>query len=248
MIVCPHADGVLCVTQPDHAHLAAAIMAAWQADGFPERGSRAATLFAIAHHDDGWREEDEAPALDTATGAPRHFRALPPDRHERLWVDGVVRAGERSSYAAALVAQHFATFARAAGPAGERLAARLEDLRDHWFTAPPVSADDPAPGDRLFFLRDYAMLALGDLLSLMACEGGPTAAEREGYQLRVDGPGRLAIAPDPFGGREVRLSVPGRRLGAGAFGADDALRAAWLESQPSPWPVTLVGRTLADPS
>ncbi len=248
MIVSPHADGVLCVTQPDHAHLAAAMMAAWQADGFPERASRPATLLAIAHHDDGWREEDEAPTLDPATGAPRHFRALPPGEYERLWVGSVARIAGRSSYAAALVAQHFATIARAAGSAGDGLARRLEDLRDHWFTAPPAGADDPAPGDRLFFLRDFALLALADLLSLMACGGEPAAAEREGYEVRLEGPGRLSVAPDPFGGRVVHLSVPGRRLGVTGVQSDEALRVAWRGVAPAPWPVTLVGRAVPDPS
>lgn len=250
MIVRPIAEHLLFVTQPDHARLAAAIVEQWRGDGFPDRATRAVTLVAVAHHDDGWEEEDVAPSIDPDTGRPFDYLTLPAAGREAVWRRGVARAAARSAYAGALTAQHGATLARTAGrDAGwGSLAALLDDLRDRWYTAPAVDAADPPPGDRLFFLRDYALLAMGDLLSLMACGGRPVMADRDGYDVRLEGDHHVVVSPDPFGGRALRLEVPVRRLPASACASSEALREAWAGSAPAPLAVVVEGRAPVDAS
>lgn len=250
MIVHPIADALICITQPDHARLAAQVMAAWRADGFAERASRSVTLLAIARHDDGWEEEDARPLLDPSAGRPFDYLTLPSARRDPVWQRSIAAAAGTSAYAAALIAQHYGAIARTVGrgPAWEALATTLESQRDAWFTSPPVGPVDPPVDQRLLFLRDYASLAMADLLSLMACDGRRTWAERDGYELRLEADGRITVAPDPFGGRELHLDVPARRLGPEACVSQEALDAAWARAAVEAWPAVFAGRALPEPS
>jgi hypothetical protein len=234
MIVRPEGTGLLLVTQPDHARLAAELVGAWQADGLPDRPTRAATLLATLHHDDGWIEEDRGPRWDPSCRRPYDFITLPHEPRQSVWRRGIPLLAPRSTYAAALVAQHAVTITRTSriDPAWAAFLAEMERARDQWFTADArqTSAEDavdPPPGDRLSFLRDYAMLAMGDLLSLIVCNGWTDPYEQDGYHLRLSSPGCLVVSPDPFGGRVVRFSVRARRLAAVEFESEAALVAAW---------------------
>lgn len=217
MIVRAEGDTLWLVTQPDHARLAADLMHAWQEDGLPVRPTRDAALFATLHHDDGWMAEDEAPQVDAETGRPFDFIGAPTPMRHGVWRRAVDRLAPRSTYVAALVAQHALTIYRrfAADAAWRAFFAEMEQARDQWYGAGPHADDraalDPAPPDRLAFLQDYAVVAMGDLLSLIFCNGWTTAFERDGYQIGLRG-SRLEIAPDPFGGREIAFSVRARRV------------------------------------
>jgi hypothetical protein len=225
---------IICIPQVDHAEVAGAVLDAWRADGWPERATREATRHATRHHDDGWLEEDAAPTVDPRTGRPHDFLSLPLDRRLAVWLRSAERVGEASAYAAALVCQHGAALARAFGH--DRLMQAMEDARDRWFTGPARPAQvaglvDPPADQRLIFLRDYTLLALADLVSLLFCLGEPTAVARDGYDVKVHDTRRVLVSPDPFGGRVVPLSVRGRRLAARHYDSDDELRQA-LEAAP----------------
>lgn len=249
MIVSADGHHLRCVTQADHARLAAAVMEAWRGDGFAGRATRAATLLAIARHDDGWEEEDASPTMNPATGRPFDYASLPHDRRARVWAEGTARLARRSVYGAALVAQHGAALARAFSRdrAGAALAERLEAERDRWYTAAPVSGEDVPLDGRLYFLSDYAMLAMGDLVSLMACGGARPTASRDGYDLRLTADGHVEISPDPFDGRTLRLSVPARVVPVAASASDAALASAFRAAPLVDLPVTIAGRP-PDPS
>lgn len=236
MIVREDTDGLLLITQPDHARLAAALLAAWQGDGFPDRPTRPATLLATTHHDDGWVEEDRRPRWDPEQRRPYDFITLPHEPRQGIWRRAVPALGARSTYAAALVAQHAVTITRTSrmDPAWAAFLGEMERARDDWFTASsPAGAGalDPDPGDRLSFLRDYAMLALGDLLSLVFCNGWEDEYEQDGYTLRLRERRQLVIAPDPFAGRTIPLSIAARRVPARAFESDAALQRAWDDAR-----------------
>jgi hypothetical protein len=229
---------LLLVTQPDHAALAARLMEHWQADGLPERPSRAAALLATEQHDIGWREVDEAPPVDPATGWPYDFVSAPAAVRQAVWRRAVRALAERSTYAAALVAQHALTIYRRyrGDPGWSAFFAEIEAARDHWFTTavrPDGSAggpEDPPPPDRLDFLQDYAVVATGDLLSLTFCNGWRAPQAAEGYAVLLEG-ACLTIRPDPFGGKVVSFSVPARRIPKQRYASDAALLSA-LRSAP----------------
>lgn len=248
MIVRPDAASLTLVTQPDHAALAAEVMAMWLGEGFAGRSTREAALFATAQHDIGWREEDETPSLDPATGGPHDFMTLPDRRRQAIWPRGVSRLSRRSTYAAALVAQHALTVCRhyRIEPLWEQFFATMERERDRRYTAEPLEAEgrvgslDPGGADRLSFLQDDAVVRLGDLLSLSFCNRWDEPTEQDGYTIRTEGD-RVLVAPDPFGGRSVPFSVPARRIPARRHASDAELRDAVTRAEPCLLTGTAVG-------
>lgn len=253
MIVRHDGDGLLCISQPDHAALAATLMAAWRADGFPDRPTRDRVLTATRQHDLGWTEEDAVPRLNPDTGAPYDFVSAPVEVRQRLWPRAVDRLAAEDPYVAALVAQHALTVYRRfqRDPAWRGFFPALEARRDDLFAdlmARPAAAGagaagTPANADLTSFLQDYTIVGLGDLLSLVFCNAWPEPYLMEGYRaiLRDD---CLTVAPDPFEGATVDLSVPARRLPAQRYGSQEALAEAWANSTV----VTLFGRAVGAPA
>jgi hypothetical protein len=218
MIVRPERDAWLCITQPDHARLAGSIMDAWCADGFPERPTRARVLDATTRHDIGWTAEDAAPRVNPESGVPYDFITAPLEVRQPIWPRAVERLAADDPYAAALVAQHALTVYRRYqhDPAWRDFFPRMETLRDDLV----VAADLPNPTS---FLQDYTIVGLGDLFSLVFCNGWPEPYLMEGYRAILTGD-HLMISPDPFAGLAVRLEAPARRVPQRRYTSDEDFR------------------------
>lgn len=208
----------LFIAQPDHAALAARIMARWQRDDFPVAPRRAVILLALTEHDNGWREVDAAPVVDPDTGVALDFVHAPDAVRRGVWPRGVTRMAEQP-YAAALIAQHALHIYRRYRPSESWSVffTAMEAARDHYRAAAGAAPDE--------LLRDYGFLRLGDALSLTFCCGWSDAqADDAGYAWQLEG-SRLCVDPDPFDGHGVELDVPARELPDVAFeSADDAAR------------------------
>lgn len=252
MIVRRHGTDLLLVTQPDHAALSGRLMTAWRAHGFLDRASRARVLEATRRHDLGWETLDAAPTVDLESGEPHAFTNAPLDARRGLWFRAIDTLAPEDPYVAALVAQHALTVYRrfAPTPGWETFFPQLEQRRDDLFASLADSAEAPALD---LFLQDYVIVGLGDLFSLIFCNGwtdpylqedyrailhtdarhgqptasaGPDAGaslDRDAAEEIVPG-GRLTIAPDPFDGAEVPLEVPARRIPARRYVSDADLR------------------------
>ena len=232
MIVRRLESHLLLITQSDHAALAARIMTAWRAGGFRERASRARVLEATRLHDMGWAPVDAAPTVDPETGMPYDVVNVPVAVRQAAWPRALDQLAPQDRYAAALVAQHAITVYRRFGkdPEWEEFFANLQRRRDEFLEAEQANRDG--------FLQDYAMVGMGDRLSLAFCYGWPEADGLDPYRARlhagvnpleqadsgvVDG-GRLEIKPDPFDGTAVPLSVAARLLPVRRFASDADLR------------------------
>ena len=164
-----------------------------------------------------------------------------------MWRRALAALAPTSTYAAALIAQHAITAYRRhrPDPAWTTFFTAMEDARDHWYGAEPAddapaSPLDPRGIDRLQFLSDYGALRLGDVASLILCNGWTEPHEQEAHTLQLDG-NTLVVAPDPFGGQTIELTVPARRLPAKAYASDDALRETWHRAPVEALHVTLRG-------
>ena len=238
MIVSKQETLLRCVTQPDHARLAAEILSLWRTDGLPEHPRRNSLLFATREHDNGWREVDSAPRI-RPDGAPCTFLDVPDPLRKELWIRGTERYASEEPYAALLITRH---------------AMRLHADRLPQPDASPddATAHEPTPWDEFFAaLRDRVeelsaateaaedeadadaeWLALADGLSLRACGAlGDTlqtdlvTATRRGSELAID--------PFPLAGATT-FSVPCRHIPDRHYESDTDLamelaRARWTE-------------------
>jgi hypothetical protein len=208
--------GVELTTQPDHAQLAGTIMDhCVPLRSHPRRG---AILHAIAEHDNGWAEEDAAPAVDPTTGNVADFITVALSVRHAVWPRGIARLAD-DSWAAALVAQHALTvYDRFRGDGAWRsFFAGMEEARDGLLRASGRSFDDLA--------ADYPFLRLGDLISLAFCTGSTDAQTFGEWTVRLSGT-RVAVTPDPFGGAIIPVAIQSRMIQQQSFGSDAELQNA----------------------
>lgn len=207
------------VTQPDHAALSGRLIDAWRADALRSHRARETILLATREHDNGWLEVDRTPMLDEASGLPVDFVSIPDEVKQPIWPRAASRVGEMSPLAGALVAQHGLTvLARhRAEPSWTRFFATMEDVRRRLW--PDAVSDE-------ILEPHYRFVYLGDLLSLVFCNGWSDSFDAYGYRLVLRGP-RLEITPDPFDGREVELRVAARRIPARGYHTQADLTSAF---------------------
>jgi hypothetical protein len=219
VIVRTAGDHLLLITQPDHAALAARIMAEWRRDDLRDSPLRDTILFAAREHDNGWAEEDRAPIVDPATGRILDFINAPEPVRQRIWPRAVDRLRDRP-YAAALVAEHALNVYEhyRERPAWAPFFDRMEAMRQAALT-------DAAPRTITDLRRDYFFIRMGDLASLAFCNAWQEPQKLARYELRLHG-AELRFAPDPFNGARVPLSIRARRIPkCGYTSPADAARA-----------------------
>lgn len=231
MILRRRDSSILLITQVDHAALGARIMERWQGDGLPSSPRRASILRAVAAHDDGWDEVDAELVVDLASGKLVDFVAVSDDLKRATSLRGIAPLAS-DPYAAALVAQHRLHVYRryAEQPEWAAFFAEVTRLRDRFLGA---------SGEALpILLAEYRLLRAGDLSSLAFCNEWPEiCAEECGYAMRLEGT-TLHVAPDPFGGRTIDVTIAARELAEQTFASAAEARRA-LAATPS---VRLEGR------
>lgn len=208
-------DGLLLITQPDHARLAGRIME--RCVTLAERPRRDSILRATAEHDYGWGPADEAPAID-AGGDIIDFVNAPLSVRQGAWPSTLAHLAE-DPWAAALVAQHALTaYDRfRADPEWTSFFDRMAAARDGLLFA------SGRPFEELAF--DYPFVRLGDLISLAFCTG-TTAAQRFGeWTVQLVGT-RVAVTPDPFGGATIPFEITAKQTPHPPFRSNAELHSA----------------------
>jgi hypothetical protein len=230
MIVRATESQLLCLSQSDHAALAARLAEAWAADGLPGRPTRERVIEAVRLHDIGWTPEDRAPRFDAATHGPHGFVTAPVDVRQGAFLGAVEELAPGDPYVAALVAQHGLTVYRRFQhePAWAGFFPALERRRDDLCGRVLAAAGDVP----FTFLQDYTVLGLCDLFSLVFCNGWREPHLMEGYEAVLEGD-RLVVTPDPFGGVVVELDVPARALPMRPYWSQDDLDTAWAAAEPA---------------
>ena len=223
MIVRNEGERLLLITQPDHARLAADIAAAWDADGFATNPRRPILLLATREHDNGWIEPDSAPELDPTSGHPYDFLSAPSATKQAVWPRAVERLQLVNPLAAAFVAEHALTVLNdyRSSPAWHSFFDRVSTSRNALLKRSGIDT----PEARAEFTRDYRLLYLADYLSLAFCNAWTRTFDASGYRFQMHD-NALRVAPDPFSGGRVDLSVSARRIPNRRYAsAADLLRA-----------------------
>jgi len=221
MIVRSVHDGLQLIAQPDHAHLARAIMEHCVPLGKSPR--RDAILLAIAEHDNGWTEEDAFPTINPDTGQVFDFVNVPLAVRHAVWPRGVERL-KATPWTAALVAQHAVTvYDRFRSDAAwAPFFASMEGMRDELVRA------SGEPPDALAL--DYPFVRLGDLISLTFCTGWTDAHGYGHWMVQCTGT-RVDVGPEAFGGAVVPFSVSARVLREDRFASTAMLRDALTQAR-----------------
>jgi hypothetical protein len=216
LIVRPAGSTLYLITQPDHAALARRVMERWAP--LRDAARRVSILHAIEQHDNGWRETDDAPIVDSTTAHVFDFITVPACVRQGVWPRGVARLGS-DPWAAALVAQHALTVydRYRSDPEWEVFFPQLEAIRDTHVRATALTFED--------LTRDYGYVRLGDLISLTFCAGWDDAQTFDGWTVRRDGD-RVHVTPDGFDGETVGMTVPARAIPNVPYASDAALRHA----------------------
>ncbi len=229
MIVVEESDGLVLITQPDHARFAAQLLALWRTGELRHHPRRELLIAAVREHDNGWREADAAPRIDPATGRPYNFRSLPAEPRREIWQRGVDRFAEQDPYVALMLAEHSWQLHRgrrsgAGWPAYlDELAERRQDL----LAATGLDAAELA--------ADYRWLELGDALSLAVCCRSGAPVVRDGLTARLRA-GELEIDPFPLAGATT-FEIPGRRIPDRPYCGEADLARALGTARWTRWPV-----------
>jgi hypothetical protein len=163
--------------------------------------------------------------VDGASGRVHDFITGPAAVRQGVWPRGVYRLANRDRWAAALVAHHavFVYDRYRSDPAWTAFFSEMESIRDE-LVGRKAMAD---------LLADYTFVRIGDLISLVFCnlwKEAQTHGEWT-FNLRVAEvdsgvDDRVEIAPDPFEGREVPMTVECREIADVAYQSDAHLRDA----------------------
>jgi hypothetical protein len=216
MIVRTAGDRIQLITQPDHAHLARAIME--ECEALASNPRRDAILLAVGEHDNGWTEVDASPVLNLDTGRIVDFVTAPLRVRHEVWPRAVARLSA-NPWAAALVAQHAVTVYDRFRSSSDWSAffSEMERLRDDWRRASRLPLDD--------LIADYAFVRLGDLISLTFYTGWSDPQHFRDWTVVRSGT-RVMVTPDLFGGRVVPMEVTATEIQDQPFPSDVELRRA----------------------
>ena len=213
MIVQALPDSLLLITQPDHAHLAGAIMS--RAVGLRSHPRRESVLLAISEHDNGWTEPDAEPIIGPS-GDVADFISAPIAVRHGVWPRAVVRLAA-DPWAAALVAQHAITVYDRfqSDDAWTQFFADMTALRDNRLARTSLSLDD--------LVADYTFVRLGDLISLTFCTGWTTSQHYAEWTVQRDG-NTVLVTPDPFGRENIDIEIAGTEIPKRTYESDPDLR------------------------
>jgi len=238
--------GLRLIPQHEHGLLSGELAAAWRGPG-GDAGIAEEVVLATALHDLGWVELDEEPMRNPGTGRPRDFLDFPPRAKYGAAADAIERVAELHPYAGVLVSLHYT------GSPGRP--AEFEEIEEERRMELLAELGDEAPGPA-GIRRDLEALRFFDNLSLFLCLTPPGAdpSSAPGWLtpelLRPPGGGgpvklewrsdeRAVVRPAVFGHDDLEVGVEYRDLPETSFASDEALEAAWEESEVERWRLVL---------
>ncbi len=170
------------ISQIEHARISALFASQCRGQFGPAHASliRDEVLVAIAAHDDGWREWEEAPQLDPKHGRPLSFMELAVGDATAIWSKSIAIAEEIGPLAAWMVSGHFMRLLEHSEHArfdslAQSWLAEVRPRRDVWFAK--WQAIEPELRDAAVADEALEWLWAFDEASLWFCCHGPVGDE-----------------------------------------------------------------------
>ena len=239
------------IAQPEHARLSGFLAGHWGGgdEDFPRPEPRDEVVLAAAAHDNGWREWDARPSLNT-DGAPAFMYENPIGEVFKIGHRGVGRLCDQGHpYAAALVSQHYVNWATDILTGVRKIRTITPELRSEIETFKSAQEERQAElCGRLRerpefkeavaperFHRNARYVWTFDMLSLLLCcrwlhiETLRDVPEGDGFgdiQVKFVDDWNLHVNPWPFDSDVLEFAVRGRRLPPEPFGGTSDFWAA----------------------
>jgi hypothetical protein len=238
----------LLIPQIEHARLAGELALAWGNERERSLAAYPQLVWGVGHHDDGWREWDDAPRLKPETGFPRSFLEMRMRDSTAIWSKSIALCSA-DPLAGIAVSRHFSYLSEQAQASGhadsDDLVAIDQFLSEQAGVEANLSnrarAQQVATGSDVdlqqLFDFGFRTVRFFDMVSLWLCcaerqqPESFTAPLGESVRLIPQAPGLIAIDPYPLGVDSLVLKTPVRRLTARRYGSDAELQAA-LQTAP----------------
>ncbi len=249
-------DGLIMLTQPMHAWIAAQLARHWGNEAFGTFAPWEEVCLGAEQHDVGMTAWDQAPTLNPQTGRPYSFMNMPTREHVTGWAHAGRQALAQGRYPALLTSLHgtglYERYHDWTRDTPDEARAARDYLNDEYafqewlldtLRSDPVYAPHATPEA---VARNRRLVAAWDRLSLALCHGVrapvtitdvPTAASDTSLTLAPldSDPLNVTVDPWPFRADAVRLICEGRRLPQ-TFADETAMHAALAAA---PW-ITIV--------
>lgn len=207
----------LLIAQIQHAHLAGRIADHWALEPFATVAERPEVVTAIVHHDDGWAEWEEVPAVDPGLGRPLSFMEMPLAQSLAIWSESIDRAAGLGNLVGSMVASHFISrllqSSAAESDAARAWVALMRERQAGWLAA--WQAEAPADNRQEVASKAVAYMQMFDELSLWFCTAERIRPHRlptpEGLEIRFTSQpsGDVTVAPWPLRTDHLDLTVCG---------------------------------------
>lgn len=244
-------EGIICITQPNHAWVSGQLARVWGNEHFGQFVPREEVCLGAEQHDIGWLKWEESPTLNPQTGYPYRFLELPTKVHIDLWSGAKQLALPLGRYVTLLVSLHgtglyerfrgwqnspestqiVQDFLKREYAFQEQLTATLTNDSYYASYAIPEVIE-----------RNRKLVAVWDALSLIVCHGVPgeeqvtrvpTSDGDTTLKLTLledeDNHHQVTISPWPFQQSEVKLFYEGRLLQE-TFSDETAMREALMSA------------------
>lgn len=238
-------EGLICITQPNHAWVSGQLARVWGNEHFGQVVPTQEVCLGAEQHDIGWVKWEESPTLNPKTGYPHRFCELPTQVHVDIWSNAQPLTKPLGRYAALLISLHGTKlYERFTGwqnsPESSQIVQKFLDreyafqeqltttLKNDPYYAPHVTPEA--------IKRNRRLVAIWDALSLIVCQNLPGKQHIDQVPT-VDGETILrltninndsqvfTVSPWPFQKSKVTLVYEGRLL-SNPFTDEMAMREA----------------------
>ncbi|WP_100012375.1 DUF3891 family protein [Lentibacillus sediminis] len=198
MIVRERADAFVMIEQDDHAKVSGELIKQWNHDNFLGSEWRKSVEYAVDQHDIGWKPFDQQPFWNDEEQAPYTFANFPTLPKIVLYTYGIDVVEKEDPYAALLCSEHYKRFLLNNTSEEAQAFVQQEEARQQRLIS---SLDD---FNKRLFNFHYAMVQLGDNLSLYLCLNEPGAKKEEEHPFFREGI-PIPTAVEEFNQEKIQL-------------------------------------------